>query len=419
MPHSLGESFLSLGIALGLGLLVGLQRERARSALGGFRTFALVSMLGAVSALLGEHYGPWPFVVTLVGVSGLAISRSARRPLAPQSNEGGSVGLATEVSMLLMVAVGALVVHGPRELAVALAGCVMVLLQAKLRLHAIARRIPDRDFGAIVQFALISLVILPVLPNRSFGPYDVLNPRHIWLMVVLVVGLSLGAYLLRKLFGERAGLLLNGVLGGLVSSTATTASAARLARGLARPGAAALVVCVACATMLPRVAGLVLLGAPHMLAALVVPFGLLLAASLVSLLVGYWWLQREGIELPETQNPAELRGALVFGLIFAAVSFATAWAQDTFGRSGFVVAAAISGLSDVAAITLSAVGMVRDERIDASLGAQAIVVAVLTNTGYKLAIAGVLGGWRFFVRVLALLLPVFLVTAAYLWFLAD
>ncbi len=414
MPdHDLGHAFASLGIALGLGLLVGLQRQRAGSSIAGVRTFALLTLLGAVAALLSEPFGVWPVVAILLAVTVLAVARGARaHPVAPEGPD--TAGLATEIAMLLMVCVGVLVVRGPREIAVAVAGCAMVLLHAKLRLHDFARRISDRDFSAIVQFALITLVILPVLPNRAIGPYAVLNPHHIWLMVVLIVGVNLGAYLLRKQLGARTGLLVNGVLGGLISSTATTASAARQARVLPRPGAPALIVCVASAVVLPRVASVIAVVAPRALSELWQPLALLLAAFMVSLALGWWGLQREGIELPESTNPAELRGAVLFGVIFALILLAAAWALDQFGHRGLLAVAALSGLTDVDAITLSTARMVEEARTGPRTGAAGIVVAILANVLFKLGIAAFVGGRRFFLRCLGLLGPVLAVGCAWL-----
>ena len=406
----LGQAFASLGISLGLGLLVGLQRQRAGSSVAGVRSFALATLLGTIAALLADPFGVWPLVLALFGVAGLVVARSL--PIRPPDAEDAA-GLATELALLLMVCVGAMVVHGPREIAVALGGCVMILLQAKIRLHELARRLSDRDFGAIVRFALITLVVLPVLPDEAYGPYAVLNPRHIWLMVVLVVGINLGAYVLRKLLGPRAGLLLSGVLGGLVSSTATTASAARQARSASRPGAAALVVGVASAIVMPRVASILAVTAPQVLSSAWQPLALLLAVLVVTLALAWLWLRREPVDVAESLNPAELRGAFAFAVMFAAVLLAAAWAQHSLGERGMLAVAAVSGLTDVDAITLSTARMLQEGRVDASTATTSVVVAILANTSFKLAVTGFVGGYRFFLRALLLLGP--MLTAGIAW----
>lgn len=180
--------FQKFGLALGLGLLIGLQRERASSALAGFRTFPLVTMLGTLCALLAGSYG-WAVlaagmlsVVALVVVSNVLKLRSGE--IDP--------GMTTEVAILVGFCLGAYLVNGPAAVAVVLGGTVTLLLHLKPQLHGIAKRIGEPDFRAIMLFVAIALVILPILPDAHFGPYGVLNPRRIWWMVVLITGISLG-----------------------------------------------------------------------------------------------------------------------------------------------------------------------------------------------------------------------------------
>ncbi len=258
-------TFQQLAVSVLLGLLVGLQREHAASGIAGMRTFPLITLLGTLSAMLAEHFGGgWIVAAGLLGVVGITAvghfirqggkgvrSNLPERPEGccaqigpdPFSPQDAHPGTTTDVAMLLMFAVGALVVIGPISVAMAVGGGVAVLLQFKPELHGLARKLGDDDLRAIMQFVLITCIILPVLPNRNYGPggvfhldaaaaaaLDVLNPREIWLMVVLIVGLSLGGYISYKFFGRNAGILLGGILGGAVSSTATTVSYARGAR---------------------------------------------------------------------------------------------------------------------------------------------------------------------------------------------
>ena len=247
------DLFQRLGIALGLGLIVGLQRERSGSPLGGFRTFPLATLFGSVSGLIAMRFGGWPIAAGLVVVAALLIMGNLER-------QERDAGLTTEVAMLLMYMVGALVMFGPASVAVIIGGTVAVLLHFKPEMHSIARRLEDPDFRAIMQFVLITLVILPILPNQAYGPYQVLNPFKIWLMVVLIVGISLGGYIIYKFFGEKAGTLVGGILGGLISSTATTVSYARRTSKAPEASAlAALVIMVASTIVFGRV--LILIGA--------------------------------------------------------------------------------------------------------------------------------------------------------------
>src|SRR3989442_1630418 len=189
------EVFYHLGISLGLGLLVGLQRERSDSRLAGFRTFPLITILGTVSSLLSLTFGGWIVALGLVALAGIIIAGN----LAAQKTGEVDPGLTTEAAMLLMYCVGAYLPVGHAAVAVALGGGVAVLLHLKPQMHSLAVKIGDQDFTAIMQFVVITLVILPVLPNRTFGPYQVWNPHKIWLLVVLIVGISLAGYVVYKL----------------------------------------------------------------------------------------------------------------------------------------------------------------------------------------------------------------------------
>jgi len=229
MPAALpdtAELLQSFGTALGLGLLVGLQREWVQNRVAGIRTFALLSLFGALCGLLGLVYGGWVVAAALIAFVSVVIIGH----LAEMKNQEPDSGLTTEMAMLVMFATGIITIHGHRLIAVVIAGSVMVLLQSKKPLHAMVRRIGEDDLREIARLVLLGLVILPALPNREMGYLDVLNPFAIWLMVVLIVGISLAAYLVGKFLGGTKGTALTGVLGGLISSTATTASLARRSR---------------------------------------------------------------------------------------------------------------------------------------------------------------------------------------------
>jgi uncharacterized membrane protein (DUF4010 family) len=184
-----------LAIALGLGLLVGLQRERTESSIAGLRTFALVTVLGGLTGLLAQDFGGWVLAGALLALAAMVVVGN----VAKLRDEVRDPGITTEVAVLLMFGVGAYLTQGPVEVGIVLGGTVAVLLHAKARLHGFVDRLGDQDVTAIMQFVLLTLVILPVLPNETYGPFDVLNPRHIWLMVVLIVGITLGGYLAYRL----------------------------------------------------------------------------------------------------------------------------------------------------------------------------------------------------------------------------
>jgi uncharacterized membrane protein (DUF4010 family) len=382
----LTATFETLGVALGLGLLVGLQRERAASALAGFRTFPLVTVFGAVTGILSKDLGGWILAAGLLALAALIISGN----LAKLKAGNVDPGLTTEAALLLMYGVGAYLVFGHRPVAVAVGGAVAVLLYLKPELHSLATRLGEEDFRGIMQFVVISLVIFPVLPNRAYGPFQVLNPHRIWWMVVLITGLSLAGYVAYKLFGHRIGAALGAVLGGLISSTATTVSyARRTRRGEGSPGLAAAVVVAASTVVFVRVWVIVGAVCPIVLPALTLPFALMFL--LMTALTAFAWIRasHEPAAVIEHTNPTELKAALAFTLIFGLVLLAVAAAKEHLGTQGLYAVAFLSGLTDMDAITLSTGQMANNQWLEPVTAARLILVAALANILFK----GIMVAW--------------------------
>jgi len=389
----LQPTLLKLALAFALGLLVGMQRERVESRIAGVRTFPLITLFGAVTALLAEDLGGWPVAAGVLALAAMLVMANIAK-LKIEVDPG----LTTEVAALLMFGVGAYLVVGHVEAAVVLAGAVVLLLHLKRPMHRFVAAMGERDVTAVMQFALITLVILPVLPNRGFGPYEVLNPFKVWLMVVVIVTVSLAGYVAYKLVGARAGSLLAGIVGGLVSSTATALTYARRTRtGSGRTaahaaGLAAQVIVVASTVSLPRLIILVAIVAPAQAIVIATPLGALFAW--MTLLSAFAWLRsrRDAAgELPEIANPAELKAALIFGALFALITLAIAFAKDRFGTAGLYPLAVISGLTDMDAIALSTANLAADRRLDAVTAAKVILVAQLSNLAFKCACAILVG----------------------------
>jgi uncharacterized membrane protein (DUF4010 family) len=397
MPAALPEfedALLSLATALALGLLVGLQREWVQSRMAGIRTFALLSLFGALSGLLSLAFGGWLIAAALAALTALMVLANLGELKKPEPD----VGLTTEMAMLVMFATGVLTVIGQRLVAVIIAGGVMVLLQSKKPLHGLVRRIGEDDLREIARLVLAGLVILPVLPNRDMGYLGVLNPFSIWLMVVLIVGISLAAYLAGKFLGGSRGAALAGVLGGLISSTATTASLARRSRG---EGVCALclaaIMLIASAIVFVRVIVEVVVAAPSHWQSLLPPLVAMMVWFGLVAFVAYRLSMKSGKQMASESPPSELKSAVLFGLLYAGVLVAVAAAREHFGPSGLYVAAALSGLTDMDAITLSTSRLVSSGHLESATGWRMILTGGIANVVFKGGLVAVLGD-RAFIR---------------------
>lgn len=406
-----GNVFVNLAIALGLGLLVGLERERAASQLAGIRTFTAVTIFGSVAAMLAGTHGAWVLPAGLLSLGAVIAAanllerdRADRRP-----------GITTEVALFAMYGIGALVMTGPRSVAVALGGALAALLAFKGEMHGFARGLSDTDVKAIMRFVLISLVILPALPNENYGPFEVWNPRQIWWMVVLIVGISLAGYIAFQVLGQRGGTAMGGILGGLVSSTATTVSYARASK--AEPAtlpAALLVILLASGVVFGRVLVEMAVVSRELFGAALLP--VLLLAATVFVLAGVAWFRRPGDgEIPKPENPAELKPALLFAAGYAVVLAVTAATRHYFGEGALFFVAALSGLTDVDAITLSTANLVQGGSLAAATGWKLVVTAVLSNLVFKAAVVAWLGHASLFRKVAASYLVIFAAGLLLLW----
>jgi len=375
--------------SLAIGLLVGVERERNPAAKAGLRTFALTAVFGTVAAMLGEHAGgAW---VPAVGLALVGLAIVAAYHHAPPADDPGTT---TVVALVLTYCLGALCWYGEQTLAAAIAVVVTALLYFKAELRGILERFERRDLLAVIQFATLSVVILPILPDEGYGPYGALNPFRIWLMVVLISGLSLAGYIALKMVGVRHGLVLVGLFGGLVSSTATTLAYSKHARGGSPTDVAAGVIVLANLTVLVRLAIVAAAVAPGILARLVPVLG---AAFVAGAVVAFVFFRRRlagdaEFPLPAVSNPTELRASLGFGALFALVLLAAAWLSDVAGKSGLYAVALVSGLTDVDALTLSSLQLFTSAKLGAREAVVAIALALLANTAFKLGLVVTVGG---------------------------
>ncbi|UCV16799.1 MgtC/SapB family protein [Quatrionicoccus australiensis] len=376
--------------ALGIGLLVGLERERRPDSAAGLRTFALVAMLGCLFALLGEKSGgPWLLVAGLLVISGSMIASNFSTQQEEQYR-----GFTSEAAIIVTYGLGAAVWFGYATLAVMLAITTTVLLYFKAELRQFSERTTPKDINSILQFAVLSLVILPILPSADFGPYDAINPRQVWWMVVLISGLALSGYLALRIIGARHGAALLGIFGGLASSTATTMMFSRHARDHAHlVRMSAIVILIANVMVMIRlglVSGVV---APNLVMPIATVFACGIVPGIVMALYGWKILNAAGeLPMPEVKNPTELRTAISFGLLYAIVLLASAWLQDIAGNSGLYIVALASGLTDADASVLSTLRMFNLEKISSGEAVIAVTLALMANLIFKIGLVISIGG---------------------------
>jgi uncharacterized membrane protein (DUF4010 family) len=385
---------LRFAAALGLGILLGLEREHTHprdTAFGGVRTFALLTLLGATAAYLQTALGiEWVLVATLIAVSALLIASYVIT--APRSGPG----ITSEVSALLAFLAGGLCVWGYIPLAGAITVAALALLALKGWLHRLAARIEPADIEATIKFAIITLIILPLLPRESFGPegLDVINPYRIWLMVVLISALNFLSYILVKVVGPEHSMGLTGLLGGLISSTALTLGFAQRSRQEpAHARALALGILVAWTVMVGRVLVVLLVTSPRLAVEIAPRLGVIAAASLAgcALLARRPSRTAQTTAIPPHANPFALGPAIRFGLLFGAIHFAAKAAEKYLGTAGLYLAGGIAGLTDVDAITLSMAELASRSPESIAAALRTVLIAIVANNGLKTGIVVLLG----------------------------
>lgn len=390
-------------VALALGALIGLEREYAKHkqrghAYAGIRTFPLIALLGALSAYLGELISIWLLVMGFLVVGMISV-------LAYHAvSEKKHIGATTEIAGMLTFFLGVIAYRGDLLLAAALAIMITLILYTRSMLHRFAEKIKEKELGATLTFAVIALVILPFLPNQWYLK-ELFNPFLIWLMVVLISGISFAGYLLLKWFG-RKGITLAGLFGGLVSSTATTVSlAVRSKKEKKVYPALALAVILANGMMFLRVLIEVSAVNQQLFREVFLPLlALMLATAVFSYFI--WKKAREVREEIKLGSPLSLKPALKFALFFALILALVKVANVYLSTGGVYLVSFFSGFADVDAITLSLSELAKNG-LDESIACRGIILAVLTNVAVKAGIVLWLGGEQF--RKIVLMVFAFLV----------
>ena len=389
------ERLPAFAASLAIGLLIGLERERHPGAKAGLRTFALVGLFGAAAALLSEKTGsPAILIAGLLLVGAMIIAAYAR------DEEQHEPGTTTVIAVVVCYVLAAMVWLDFESLAVMLAIVTTSLLYFKSELRGITEKLERRDLISMLQFAVLTFIVLPILPNQDYGPYAAINPYQIWTMVVLISGVSLAGYVAMRMVGLRYGAPLLGVFGGLVSSTATTLVYARHSREhVDMRGTAVTVIVLANLMLLVRLAILTAFVSPAILGTVLPVLGGGLLVGLAGLGFGNAWRAWGGISpMPDIKNPTELRTALTFAAGYAVVLLLAAWLSDIAGAAGLYVVALVSGLTDVDAITLSSLRLFNINNLASGQVATAVVLAIIANTVFKLGLVLVAGGRPLFGR---------------------
>jgi len=386
----------NLAIALLIGLVIGLEREIAQEdrqnvKFAGLRTFGVVGLMGGISAYLAvQGYD------IILGVALLAITILTAVAYYKAADIGKHLGFTTEMALFLTFLLGGLA-YFDYTVAVILAIIVTVLLAFKDPLHELTYRIPKGEFYDSLKFALIALVILPILPNQAYGPLGVFNPYQLWLFVVIISGISFVGYFLVKWFGAEIGLSLTGLLGGLASSTAVATNMAirtKEDKGIEYPAMVATT--LANTVMLLRVLFLIFLFFPALLIDIYLPFGFMFVASI--LVAAYFYIQGRGDGKGETihlKTPFSIGPALLFTAFVAIVLFISKAALVYVGSYGLYLTSAFAGLADVNAITVSTSQLASNGVATTHTAVLAILIAVFVNLGVHGAYAFYFGTKRF------------------------
>lgn len=387
--------FEGVALALAIGLLVGVQRgwvqrdAQPGTRFAGVRTFGLLGMAGGIAGALYER-AQGPATVLLAAAAALVLIGYQRTRVARNIS-----GTASVVG-LLTLACGFLAASGERLLGSALAVAMVLLLLMRERLHGWINRLSEVEVLAIARFALIAMVILPLLPDRGYGPYDAWNPRQLWLVVVLVSGFSFLGYFGSKVLGAGRGTMAAAAAGALVSSTAVTASlATRLRDAETGLPAANAGICIASAVMMLRVMVLVALLAPFALA----PVALLIAPPLLASAAPAWWHMRHvsaestGSEAMQLRNPFDIGPALLLAGLVMVTSVAAHWVLAHYGDAGLATILAISGSVDVDSAIIT-MGTLPHGAMSPRIAAVVLLVPVVLNSILKAGVAIGIAGWR-------------------------
>jgi len=400
------ENFKLLGVALAIGLLIGLERGwRARDRVegmrvAGLRTYGLIGLLGGLSGILAQQGNAF-----LVGFVFLGLTSVLLVAYSKSLEKFEDVSITSLIASLITFTLGALTVFGHITLASASAVVITSLLSFKPLLHGWVKKLEQHELNATLELLLISVVLLPILPNQGYGPWEVFNPYHIWWMVVLIAGISYLGYFAIRIGGNQHGPVLTGALGGLVSSTAVTLNLSKLSSSYPNmENVLAAGILTACATLFARTLLITWVMNPVLCQTLLPAF---LVMSLVTYLVAFLlWKNARDFRTNEEitlKNPFQLGMALKFAAFLVLILLLSKLLKDYFGDMGTYFLAATSGLADADPIIIS-MSQMSKEGLEVGVAAKAILIAVSVNSGIKSIFSWVIGSRALGFRVAGTLL---------------
>ncbi len=390
----------SILIAIAVGFMIGMQRaiyhlNRGETSFAGSRTFSIIALVGYLAGFINNHFQGFAIVTAFMAGIVIAIAYYFKVYTSQKGSGQIDYGSTTHFAAIATYLLGLMVSLNFEKYAIFAGVLIVVLLELKPKLQRFEAKITATDINAAVLLLAITFLVLPILPNKMIGPYQLFNPYKTWLMAVIISTLSFVGYAAIKIFGHKKGLFLTGALGGLVSSTAVAVSMSRIAatrKDLAAPAAGA--ISLACTFMFLRVLVLTFVVNPGLALKVLWPFTI---AALVGLVFTYYLFRKSRpvevkMEDGFTQNPLQFSEAVKFGIIFGIVYGATHFVQAKYGDLGVYVVSLLSGITDVDAITLSLAQLAAEGSLRPLAGVNGIVLASIVNSLVKFAISCWIGG---------------------------
>lgn len=399
------DEFLPLFLSVSLGLLIGLERGwkevidgKDSAPFFGLRTFGLIGLLGGIIGFIGNYYNN----ITFIGLAFVALLIMLTAVHISDRGRPHSVGITTAIAAAITFCLGVLSTLGFKTIASSMAVVTAVILSMKPFVYTWVKKIEAKELHAALKLLLISVVMLPVLPNKGYGPYNALNPYEVWLFVVLITGMSFLGYFAMRIAGAGKGIMIMSVLGGLVSSTALILTFSRLGKHSQLTRIFTAGILVACGTMFPRMLVEVFVVNKDLLRLVALPLSV--SAVVMYLGMAFFWLTRTRdkevkADAPPLSNPFQIKPALKFAAIISLILLCSQFILEYFGDAGIIALSFVSGLSNVDAITIS-MARLAQEGLSQTIASAAIMTAATTNTILKGILVLILSNRKIGIRVM-------------------